>query len=147
MFPQISVHGVLQGLAGLELHLLRGGDGDLLARPRIPALRCRARRDIIGAEANQTNLIPASQSAGDGVKQGINRLGCICLGERRGFSDARNKFILVQWNPRPEILDPDYLRTLTPELSRGAGFRQRENPTERSEPGAPARRPGCSVSG
>src|SRR5688572_4766463 len=97
----LTVDGVLQALAGLELGL--GGFPDLHRFPgtRIPARRRLAPRAGKGTEADQAHLVTALQSAGDRVEDRFDRPRSIPPSETRHLGDVSDKLLLVHFSRTP----------------------------------------------
>src|SRR3546814_4205952 len=65
------VDGVLEGLAGLELRLVRRRDGHRFAGARVATGRCLALATREGAEADETDFAALLQRTGDRVEDGF----------------------------------------------------------------------------
>src|SRR3546814_24370 len=90
-----SVAGVLQGLAGLELRLIRRRDGHRFAGARVAAGRRLALADREGAEADETDFAALLQRGRDRVENGLDRLAGITLGQAARVSDGGDQVLFV----------------------------------------------------
>src|SRR5690606_40957991 len=72
--PGVSVDGILEALAGLELRLSGRLDRHRLAGARVAAGRCLALGDRASAETDQANFLALRQRAGDSVENAFDRL-------------------------------------------------------------------------
>ena len=92
MGPAVTVHGVLQSLAGLESGQLGSFNGDLGAGLRVAALARRTLTNFKRTEAHQRDLLAVLQGGGDGAQRGVDSLFGILLGQIRFGCDSRDQF-------------------------------------------------------
>src|SRR3546814_7392301 len=90
-----SVAGVLQGLAGLELRLIRRRDGHRFAGARVAAGRRLALADRERPETDETDFAALLQRRGDHVENGLDRLARVALGEAARVSDGGDQVLFV----------------------------------------------------
>lgn len=93
------VQRVLKPLTRLELWLLRRGNINFLACPRISALTSGAVGDREGAETDQANIIALLESASHGIQYRVDSLRGIRFGNTRVISDRGNEIVLVHVSP------------------------------------------------
>src|SRR3546814_11233903 len=74
------VDGILEGLAGLELRLVRRRDGHRFAGARVATGRCLSLADSAGADADETNCAALLQLTGYHVEDGFHVLAATTLG-------------------------------------------------------------------
>src|SRR3546814_678371 len=89
------VAGVLQGLAGLELRLIRRRDGHRFAGARVAAGRRLALADRERPETDETDFAALLQRRGDRVENGLDRLARVALGEAARVSDGGDQVLFV----------------------------------------------------
>ncbi len=95
----LTVHGILQGFAGLKLWLIRSRDLDGFTSPGVPALRCLAMANAERAEPNKSYFASPGKCACNCVNNAVNRVGGISFVHSCYAGNARYEFVFIHLPP------------------------------------------------
>ena len=91
------VDRILQSLAGLELGSLGSSDGHGLAGVRISAFSCSSLGNFESTEADKLNLLTLLELFSNNIRESLQSLLSILLGNFCSLADRSNDFCLVHF--------------------------------------------------